>query len=507
MRLLEVIGPLSLATDLGNGQPLETALRCALLGAALSRIHGFAAEEVDAAFWAGILRFGGCIATSFEEASFTGDDLDLRRVLMGVDLGDPDDTVARLTRDLSRGAPDDERRRQREDFFARGSALAPVAMTAHCEVAMRLATRLGLGDGVIASLGAYHERWDGSGSKGLRGEAIPPSARALAVAQTLVAAVGVGGEVRAILGRRAGGALQPGLVNAVLSHPSELLPILSAPSVWERALADEPHPIRELGPSLLEAARVLGDFANVKSPYTLGHSQGTARIAVLAGQRANLDAASLEKLEIAALLHDLGRVAVPNGIWDRKGPLGAMELERVRDHALHTGRILSFSVAFRDVAEIAAADHERVDGSGYPRRVTGVGVSLEARILAAADVYHALIEERPHRAAHTPAAARQIVDAEVKAGRLDRAAAGHVLEAAGHVPRARPSWPAGLSQREVEVLRLVTRGQTNKEVAAVLGISPRTVQQHTLNIYGKIGVSTRAAAALFASEHDLLGSN
>jgi DNA-binding CsgD family transcriptional regulator len=209
-------------------------------------------------------------------------------------------------------------------------------------------------------------------------------------------------------------------------------------------------------------------------------------------------------LEIAALLHDLGRVSVPNGIWDKPGPLGEVERARVRDHALQTGRILSFSSAYRDVAQLAASDHERIDGAGYPRGVTGLAVSTASRMLAAADVFQALTEPRAHRAPHSVEAAARVLEAEARGGRLDVQAVGHVLSAVGcnMLPPAR--WPAGLTDREVDVLRLVTRGLTNKEVAISLDISPRTVQQHTLNIYAKIGVSTRAAAALFASEHELL---
>jgi len=507
IRLLDVIGPLSLATDLGNGRPLETALRCALLGADLARAHGFPPEDVGAAFWGGLLRFAGCTATSVEEASFGGDDLDFRRVMMSIDFGDPEDVTARVSRDLSRNDPEPERKRQREDFFARAPEVAPVAMTAHCQVAMRLASRLGMGAAVNESLAAYHERWDGGGLNELRGEAIPPSARVLSVAQAVLSATTAmsGGEARSVLERRAGGPLDPSIVATFLSRAPELLGTISGSSVWERAREYEPEPHRTVEPErLLELARVLGDYANVKSPYTLGHAQGVARVAVAAGRRARLDSAVLSSLETAALLHDLGRVSVPNGIWDRKGPLGAVERDRMRDHARYTEKILSFSPAFQSVAQLAASDHERMDASGYPRQASASSLPIASRILAAADVYHALLEERPHRAAHSPEDAARILDGEATARRLDTAAVKWVLDAMGHGTRQRRAWPAGLSDREVDVLRLLTRGLTNKEIGVALDISSRTVQQHTLNIYEKIGVSTRAAAALFASEHDLL---
>jgi DNA-binding NarL/FixJ family response regulator len=154
---------------------------------------------------------------------------------------------------------------------------------------------------------------------------------------------------------------------------------------------------------------------------------------------------------------------------------------------------------------LAGAHHERLDGSGYHRNAPAALLALPARLLAAADCYHALTEARPHRPARSPEEAAKTLEAEVSARRLDGEAVRAVLEAAGHGARKkRGAWPGGLSDREVEVLRLVAQGCSNKEVAQRLSISARTVQHHTIHIYDKLGVSTRAAAALFALENDLL---
>jgi HD-GYP domain-containing protein (c-di-GMP phosphodiesterase class II) len=244
----------------------------------------------------------------------------------------------------------------------------------------------------------------------------------------------------------------------------------------------------------------------LKSPFTLGHSLGVAgRVeAVLLRRRASTEELELGKL--AAWLHDLGRAGVPNGIWDKPGPLSRIELERARDHAVHSERILERADISPVLVELVGAHHERLDGSGYPRRRAVSSLTPGARLLAAADVYQALGEERAYRPAHRPEEAARLLEAEAAAGRLDREAVSDLLAAAGVVSeRLREAPPAGLSEREVEVLVLLARGLTNKEIGKRLFISPRTVGHHVAHIYEKTSVKTRAAAALFAVEHDLVG--
>jgi ATP/maltotriose-dependent transcriptional regulator MalT len=212
-----------------------------------------------------------------------------------------------------------------------------------------------------------------------------------------------------------------------------------------------------------------------------------------------------EAVRVAALLHDIGRVSVPNGIWDKPGPLNSAERERVRMHAYQGERILAQSPLLAPYAALAGRHHERLDGSGYHRGLPASALSPEARLLAAADVFHALTEERPHRPRFDPATAAALVGEEARAGRLDRASVEAVLAAAGQAfARGRGDWPAQLSEREVEVLCLVARGLSNKEIGARLFISAKTVQHHVAHVYEKTGVATRAAAALFAVEHQLL---
>jgi DNA-binding CsgD family transcriptional regulator len=209
------------------------------------------------------------------------------------------------------------------------------------------------------------------------------------------------------------------------------------------------------------------------------------------------------ELRAAALLHDLGRAGVASSVWDRPGPLGAADWERVRLHAYWTGRMLDRCPALRPLAAVAGAHHERLDGHGYHRGAAASELSRAARLLAAADVFAAVTEDRPHRPALSADAAARLVVAEAAAGRLDRDACAAVVEAAG-LPRPRTAWPCDLTDREVDVLRLAARGLSNRQIAQVLVLSDRTVETHLKHVYDKTGRRTRAGAAVFAMEHDLI---
>jgi HD-GYP domain-containing protein (c-di-GMP phosphodiesterase class II) len=255
--------------------------------------------------------------------------------------------------------------------------------------------------------------------------------------------------------------------------------------------------------ALDRALGAMGSFADLVSPYLSGHSIGVGELASAAAQRCGMDAAGVTAIRRAGFLHDLGRVAVHARIWQKPGPLTADEWEQVRLHPYHTERVLSRSPFFAALCPIAGAHHERLDGSGYHRGATGPALGFPARLLAAADSYHAMTEPRPHRAPHSPESAARILAEEVSAGRLDPHAVTAVLEAAGQqAPRL--ARPAGLTEREVEVVALLARGLQTKQVARELGISTKTADRHVQNAYHKIGVSSRAAATVFAMEHGLV---
>jgi HD-GYP domain-containing protein (c-di-GMP phosphodiesterase class II) len=244
---------------------------------------------------------------------------------------------------------------------------------------------------------------------------------------------------------------------------------------------------------------------DLKTPLHHGHSTGVAELASAAGKHAGLGASEVAELYRAALVHDIGRAAVPNGIWARRGPLSWTDQERVRLHAYHSERVLARCGPLAALAPLAGMHHERLDGSGYHRQAAAASIPFAARILGAADSFQAMTQVRAHRPARSPSEAAELLRAEASAGRLDADAVRFVLDAAGHpaasVSRPRPG---GLTERQVEVLKLVAQGLSNPQIAQRLVISRRTAEHHVQDVYARIGVSSRAAAALFAMEHDLL---
>jgi HD-GYP domain-containing protein (c-di-GMP phosphodiesterase class II) len=381
--------------------------------------------------------------------------------------------------------------------------------TANCDVVVRLATRLGLQASVRRALGEIYERFDGTGVPfGLEDDRISVSARVTHLAHSIEIHHRTGGREHAKARARkgSGGYFDPAIVDAFLGNADDLLSGLEAGSVWERTLDAEPGP-RALIPSwgLDDVALAFADFVDLKSPYLLGHSSGVAALAEAASRALGLSEDDVDAVRRASLFHDLGRVSVPNGIWDTPSPLGAAEWERVRLHSYYTERILAQSPALRPLARIAGAHHERLDASGYHAGLSAALLPASARIVAGADVLQALREPRAHRDALTLGEAAARLDAEVDAGRLDADTVGAVLAAAGRPPtRRRAMSPAGLSAREIEVLGLVARGRSNRAIAEALFLSAKTVEHHVSHIYTKTGISSRAGAALFAMENGLI---
>jgi HD-GYP domain-containing protein (c-di-GMP phosphodiesterase class II) len=377
-------------------------------------------------------------------------------------------------------------------------------VAAICEVAEMLSVRLGIpapGPQLFAHGG---ERWDGKGIPGrAKREQIPLPVRIVHVARDAAFQCMLGGPALAtrVTHERAGGAFDPAIADAV---DEMVLALDEEASVWPDALDCEPFPQLTLeGAAIERALAAMADFADLNSPYLVGHSRGVAELAGAAARLCGLSPADLATTIRGGLVHDLGRVAVPLRIWHKAGPLTPDDWERVRLHAYHTERVITRSPFLAGLAPAAAFHHERLDGLGYHRGAAPAEISRPARLIAAADVYHALTEPRPHRPARSSAEAAEIVGEEGRARRLDADAVGAVIEASGQ-PVPRIERPAGLTEREVEVVKLLARGYQTKQVARALGISIKTADRHVQNAYTKISVSTRAGATLFAMEQGLL---
>jgi HD-GYP domain-containing protein (c-di-GMP phosphodiesterase class II) len=507
VRLAELIGSLSLATDLGLGQPMEHVIRSCMLGLRIAEDVDLAERERAVVYYVALLAWLGCHADSHEQAARFGDDIELRADRHLEELVGPG-MASFMLRHIGRGEAPLRRVRLLGSVLASGRGALEAMETTHCLVAGQFALRLGLGTDVRDALQHVFERWDGKGTPaGLAGEKIALPARIVVVADIVEAFRRLGGVEAAVevARRRAGGQFDPALAAHVRDNADALLDDLDETIGWDAVIAAEPALARRLSSDELDSAlAAIADFADLKSPYTTGHSRGVAERAAAATLRAGLGESAAAEVRRAGLLHDIGRVGVPNTIWDKPGPLSETEMERVRMHPYLTQRTFSRAPRLARLADVAAAHHERLDGSGYPRGLTGGALSPEARILAAADAYQAMTEPRPHRAARSPEEAAAQLRDEVRRGRLDPDAADAVLGAAGHRMRRRRDGLAGLTQREVEVLVLVARGLSNREIGARLVVSPRTVGHHVAHVYRKIGCSTRAAASLFAMQHGLL---
>jgi HD-GYP domain-containing protein (c-di-GMP phosphodiesterase class II) len=511
LRVAELMAALSLATDLGTGQPMEHAVRTCLLSLELGGALGLDEEERRDIYYIALLRAIGCVSDAHRVAARFGNELLANAQISLIDTAQPGDVLDLLLHHVGEGQPALRRARMILAALAAGPGERNEIITAHCEVAERLAQRLGVREQVALGITQVYERWDGKGSpRRLRGEAILRSARVVIVARDAELFYRLDGldGVLHLIRQRSGTLYDPAVAEGFCQRASVLLRVLDSDTSWEAVLAAEPAPHPVLSTAAGETAtRAIADFVDLKSSFTAGHSSGVARLAAAAGARLGLAEPEVSILRQAGYLHDLGRVGVSTAIWDKPGPLTASEWERVRLHPYYTERVLARASALARVAAIAALHHERLDGSGYYRGIPAAMLALPARVLAAADVYHALTERRPHRPAYPPEAAAAHLQAEAQAGRLDFEAVAAVLAVAGHtVARARREWPADLSDREVEVLRLLAHGLTNREMAKRLWIAEKTVGHHIQHIYHKIGVSTRAAATLFVLQHDLLAN-
>jgi HD-GYP domain-containing protein (c-di-GMP phosphodiesterase class II) len=500
VHLIDVLAALSLTADLATGFEFERGLRACLIADGLSRALELDAADHRAAFLASLLRGIGCGHAS-ENAALFGDDIAFERFLVTFDPGDQAVMGAQLAVfEAAVGAAAARR------FAEVAAAVGPVAVRASCEVAIALGHQLGLPAVVLESFGDLFERWDGRGlPSGRSGEDLHPIARILCAADQAAIAHATGGlaGARAEIARRSGGHLDPSLCESFLGAAEEIVaPIEACDDLVEAVCAAEPAPALSVPLSEIDGpCLALATFADLKGVYLGGHSphvtqlaEGAARVMGLGG---------LEAVRLAGLLHDIGRAGVVSSIWDRPGPLGAADRERVRLHPHWTERVLCRTPALAPLGSLAAAHHERLDGSGYHRGARAGELPREARLLAVADVLAALTEARPYRPARSLDEAARTIQNEAVAGRLDPEMAAAVIEAAGG-ERPRVQWPNDLTDREVEILRFTARGMTNKEIASSLVISPRTVGNHLAAVYDKIGRRTRAGAAVFAVEYGLL---
>ena len=510
LRLSEFVATLALAQDNAFGQPLESQLRSCLLATSICDAAGFDEQVRDTAYWVALLRYVGCTGHAHEVATVFGDEIAIRAATLVHDAANPAEVMQDVMKFATAGRRPEEQEAIVKLIKETAKEWAVYNFTSGCEVADMLLERLDFGPDVREAIRFTFERWNGNGYPDhAAGEAIPLPMRVVHLSHDMEAIARLFSPDHAIEAARdrRDRTYDPALADLFIEHGHAWLDELARIEPWDAVLALEPEPHRMLsGQELDDALTVAADFIDLKSPYMGGHSRRCAELAADAARVLGLPEEAVATVGRAALVHDFGTTVVPNSIWDKPGPLTRTEFDRVELHPMLTEQMLRRSPALAVLNPVAAAHHEKCDGSGYHKRVNSDGDDLGACVLAATEVYVGLTTERADRPPFSPAdAAAELRELESN-GVIEPRASRAVLVAAGHgEPRGpsgkRPVNPGGLTRREVEVLRLAAKGLTTGAIAERLTISPKTADHHIQHIYGKIGTSTRAGAALWAMQH------
>jgi HD-GYP domain-containing protein (c-di-GMP phosphodiesterase class II) len=504
------VATLALAQDNAFGQPLESQLRSCLLANWICEQAGYPDDVRRTVYWVALLRYLGCTGHAHEVATVFGDEIAIRAQTLVHDAANPAEVMRDVMAYATAGRSPDERDQIVKMIQETAREWAVYNFSSGCEVADMLAQRLDVGPDVRESLRFTFERWNGNGYPNhAEGEAIPLPMRVVHLSHDMEAIGRLFSPDHALAAARdrRDATYDPALADLFAEHGRDWFERLDETEPWDAVLALEPEPHRMLaGDELDDALTVVADFIDLKSPYMGGHSRRCAQVAADAGRVLGLDDDAALALRRAALVHDFGTTVVPNSIWDKPTALTRAEFDRVELHPMVTEQMLRRSPALAVLNPIASAHHEKCDGSGYHKRLRADDEGLSACVLAATEVYVGLTTERADRPPYEPADAAAELRRLDSGGVLEPRASRAVLVAAGHgEPQAlsgkRQNNPGGLTRREVEVLRLAARGLTTNEIADRLYISPKTADHHIQHIYGKIRVSTRAAAALWAMEH------
>ncbi|GAB3030907.1 HD domain-containing protein [Parafrigoribacterium mesophilum] len=507
MRLAEIVRAMSLAVDLGLGQPWDHVAHACLLACGMAQKLGLATDERARLFYVTMLGWVGCISDSHEVAQWFGDDNQYRSDAYDADLT-PLSFLGFLMQHAGSEGATASALQARGMLVATGGRGVQDWLRTHCEVTGTIATRLGLGIQVADPLRYAFARWDGKGlPKGFGGSDIPWPIQLWHVADVVEVHGRRGGVPAAIAVARArrGTQFAPDVVDAFCDNADEILGSVEDDPTLDRMIeSDASLRVVLSNAQLDDVLLVIADYADLKSPFFSGHSNAVAQLCATAGRRLGIAGAEATLLRRAALVHDIGRVGVPNTIWEKAGPLSATETDRMRLHPYYTQRVLARPGELARIGELGAMAHERLDGSGYFRGLSGAAIGLPARVLAAANAYRSLRETRPHREALPEKLTATALVTEAREGRLDADAVDAVLDAAGQPRTHRPHGVADLTAREIEVLVLLAGGASNRQIATRLGMAPKTAGNHIEHIYVKTGVRSRAAATFFAMQHGVL---
>ena len=507
LRLGEFVATFALAQDNAFGQPLESQLRSCLLASSICEEAGFDEQLSETVYWVALLRYIGCTGHAHEVATLFGDEIAIRAQTLVHDAANPAEVMRDVFAYATAGHPPEAREQIVAAIQAGAHDWAVHNFASGCEVGDMLARRLDMTDDVRHALRFTFERWNGNGfPTGAKGDDIPLAMRVVHLSHDMEAIARLFSPERALdaARERRDRTYDPELADLFATHGAGWLERLGKNDPWDEVLSLEPRPRRILEGADLDAAlEVAADFIDLKSPYMAGHSRRCAQLSAAAAAQLGCSDDEITTLRRAALVHEFGTTAVSNSILDKSSALTRAEFDRVEVHPMLTEQMLRRTPALAALNPIAAAHHEKSDGSGYHKRIKSASVSTCGHVLATTDMYVGLTTDRADRPAFSTDSAAAELRRLVVLGVLDQRATNAVLEAAGHGGLASftPKHVHGLTPREVEVLRLAARGLTTSEIALQLFISPKTADHHIQHVYGKIGVSSRAAAMLWAIQN------
>jgi HD-GYP domain-containing protein (c-di-GMP phosphodiesterase class II) len=517
LRTADLMAALSLASDLAVGLPAEHAVRSCYIAMHVADQMQLPSEQQVDVYYADLLMDAGCTAWTSQLAGvILSDEIAARReFVFHRNARDPVDVFGWLRDHVAAGASVPRRVRYGLQFAMQGREFVREGFRNTCEVAQRFARRLGMSQAVQDALLSVFEQWDGSGPGGRRGEEIPVTSRIVFATSFFEALHQFGGPEAALelARRKRGTAFDPAVVDAFLAVTRRpgFWAGLEQESLWATVLAVEPPSPRQYlrEEQLEDVALAFADFADLKSPFSAGHSRRVGDLAQAIARRLGLSESQVSTIRQAALMHDVGLAAVPSYTLDRpRDKLSQAEQEILRLHPYHAERIFTRVAALDPVVPLVASHHERMDGRGYYRGLTGEQIPVGARITAVADTFDELTHVTPDHEALEPELALTKLQDEAGRGLWAEAvrALAQELGASGPLqPKRRPAvQPAGLTEREVEILRMLVRGMSRRQIADELVLSQHTVRHHLEHIYSKVGVGTRVAATLFAVEHDLI---
>jgi HD-GYP domain-containing protein (c-di-GMP phosphodiesterase class II) len=511
LRLADPLIGLSGIGDLSREPDPGQAARTCFVACRLARVLDVPDATAQDVFYTALLQHLGCTGYAHDTAAvFAGRDIEMNAAGAKTDFSRPADIFKTFIPELSKGVDLPTRLRIVGAAITKAPRMGVLIARTSCEIAESTARRIGLPSDVQASLRHIAEWYNGKGGYlGRKGEDIPLAARIVLAAfnASIFDALAGPETARHVVSARAGKSLDPAVADAFAKQGADILAELSSIDVVKLLPNQEPDPKRTVSETDLDEVCVaIGEVVDLKTPFTHGSARRAFDLARAAAGSLHLQTAVVACAGRAAALRDIGKAAVSNAILEKPGALTVTEWEHVRLHAYHTERVLERSPVLVAVAKLAGLHHEREDGSGYHRGANAALIPMAARVIAASDALVAMTQPRPYRAAMSLGQACDELEQEAGRGALHADATAAVVAGAQGFASKKPrfSRPAGLTARQVEVLRLVAEGLTNREIGTRLVVSARTAEHHVQDIYTKIGVSSRAGAALFAMEHRLL---